>query len=93
MIKAIILTLFLILLYFSISIYIVPKSSTGDFVAGLLAYLIGLGWIVPYILDKNMPQPYIDEDLTPERKNRWKRLFFFIIGLTISVSAALSVPN
>ena len=58
-----------------------------------ILYVIGLFWVMPFILRKNMTMPYGSSELTLEPKYKWQRLFLFFIGLLISLAATLSSQN
>lgn len=84
----------LIILFFSwfflSGIFIVERKGYEDWLIGLFIYSIGLYYVYPFILRKNMSVPYLDKELSPERKNLGYRLLLFLPALTLSVTVSLN---
>tara|TARA_R110002060_G_scaffold29939_2_gene40384 strand:- start:2963 stop:3211 length:249 start_codon:yes stop_codon:yes gene_type:complete len=70
--------------------FILPlKNGFEDWLYGLILYLIGIIWVVPFVLSKTITAPHSCPALTPESKYKWPRLFYFSFGLIISLSDSL----
>jgi hypothetical protein len=86
----ILMVIFIALVWFIFSgLYLAPKNGFEDWLYGLILYLIGMIWVVPFVLSKTITAPNASPALTPESKYKWPRLFYFSIGLIISLSASL----
>jgi len=75
--------------YLFAALYISPKEGFENWFYGFIVYLIGMAWVLPFLLSKDMFTPYAGPTLTTAPKYKWIRIHFFIIGLFISLSATL----
>jgi len=89
MIKLTFVITFVIIWFLFSGFYIVPKNDFESWLYSSILYMIGMLWVIPFLLNKSMTMPNASPELTPEAKYKWQRLFLFFIGIIISLSATI----
>jgi len=86
-------TIFLFLLLSSIFIFgsiLFEKNGVISWVASLVIYLIGLQWVIPFLLKETMYTHYIAHPLKAnDPKSRLLRFLHFLIGLSLCIFSTI----
>ena len=89
MVKLLMTLLIFLMWYLFSGFYIAEKDSYDSWIYGLLLYLIGLFWVIPFVLRRTMYTPYAGDDLDVSEQNKWKRLLFFGVGLLLCITTSV----
>ena len=88
MIKCLIYITFAMLWFVFSGLFFAKNVTSESWFYSFLFYLVGMYWVIPFLLSWNMSAPYSIGTLTPDKKNKKGRLFLFLFGLFIAFSAS-----
>lgn len=75
--------------YFLSGWYIAEKASVEEWLYYFFLYVVGISWVIPFILSKPMYGPFGIGLLSPSIKNRKGRAVLLMVGIFISLLASI----